>query len=932
MTQAEIRVLGPLEVVGDDGQVPLAAKQRSLLAALVIADRRTCGVDTLVEAIWDGAVPPSANKLVQVYVSQIRKVLPAGVRIATRPGGYALELPPELLDAKRFERLLEESAAARREGNDVLAASLAAQGLQLWRGQAYGDLAYADVVRPESERLEELRSGALDERIAADLALGKHEEVLGEVLALAAENPLRERTHEHAMLALYRCGRQSDALEHFAAFRRRLRDDLGLEPGAPLRDLQARILRQEPSLDAPRGADDALLALPQPLTPLVGRERELEELRLTIARREVRLLVLTGAGGSGKTRLALEAAREAAASFANGVALVELAPLDDPTLVVPAIAHAVGVTAETTQQPAEALATALRSRELLLVVDNVEHLREATPVFVELLSRAPRLVILATSRTVLHLSGEHVFPVLPLEEAAALELFAQRARSVVPGFRLTGKNEHVVREICARVDGLPLAIELVAARIRTLPLAQLADLLTARLSFLAGGPRDLPARQQTLRATLDWSYRLLSEEERRLFARLSVFPGGTTLEAAAEVCLEGDQETALGLLESLHDASLLVAQEGGAVMRYTLLETVRQYGADRLQESADDETGRRHAEWYLALAERAEQELSGDRQTAWFATLDAEHDNLRAALAYLEATGASDLQLRLVVALSRFWYVRAHLGEARRRLDDALAAEAAQPPLLRRRALTAAGAIALLQGDYAAATRFSEEALVAAREVGEERLVANALSNLGAIVLAAGDQPRAAAVLEEAVALAREVGDTRIMALAINNLGDLALTTGDYERARPLFEESHVLLTTRGDTSNIARSHFNRGAAALMLSEDETAEADFLDGLGLARRTGDLEDVAWCLEGLAAAAARRRDGERAATLIGAAGALLTRMGAEFKPFERQLHEATETQATSLVGEPEYRAVRERGASLTLDDALDIALAVDIPRG
>ena len=197
-----------------------------------------------------------------------------------------------------------------------------------------------------------------------------------------------------------------------------------------------------------------------------------------------------------------------------------------------------------------------------------------------------------------------------------------------------------------------------------LPLAQLADLLTARLSFLAGGPRDLPARQQTLRATLDWSYRLLSEEERRLFARLSVFAGGTTLEAAAEVCLEGDQETALGLLESLHDASLLVAQEGGAVMRHTLLETVRQYGADRLQDSADDETGRRHAEWYC-VAERAEQELSGDRQTAWFATLDAEHDNLRAALAYLEATGASDLQLRLVVALSRFWYVRAHLGEGR---------------------------------------------------------------------------------------------------------------------------------------------------------------------------------------------------------------------------------------------------------------------------
>ena len=277
------------------------------------------------------------------------------------------------------------------------------------------------------------------------------------------------------------------------------------------------------------------------------------------------------------------------------------------------------------------------------------------------------------------------------------------------------------------------------------------------------------------------------------------------------------------------------------------------------------------------------------------------------------------------MALSRFWYVRGHLVDARRRLDEALADAGAQPASLRRRALTAASATALLQGDYEAATRYAEAALAAARESGESNLVANALSNLGAIVLAAGDTVRAAVVLEEAVALAREVGDTRIAALAINNLGDLALTTGDYERARPLFEESHALLEARGDHANLARSLFNQGAVALMLGDEPTAGARFRDGLALASETGDKEDTAWCLEGLGALAARSGHGEHAATLLGAAGALLRQMGADFKPFERQLHETTERQVEVSCGPARHRAARERGAAMALGEAIDLAL-------
>lgn len=928
----ELRVLGPVEVVGRAGPAALTSKHRRLLAALVVSGGRANGADELVDALWDETPPASARKLLQVYVSQLRKALPDGVAVVTRPAGYALELDGASLDAARFERLVDEAGRALDDGNPALAASLADQALGLWRGPAYADLVYADFVRSEAERLEELRLVATETRLDAQLRLGRHDEALREILVLADEHPLREREQELAMLALYRSGRQVDALERFTALRRRLDEELGLEPGPRLRDLQRRILQQDPMLDAPGGRVDGWGAIPEPPNALVGRDHELDALCVALIGRDVRLLVLTGAGGSGKTRLALEAARRVAPSFANGAAVVELAPLRDPDLIVPAIARAVGLGDMTDEQSLDALATELRPRELLLVLDNAEHLRSGTAAFVELLARAPRLTLLVTSRAVLHLSGEHVFPVAPLDEDAALELFAQRARALQPRFRLTGETEPDVREICACVDRLPLAIELAAARIRTLEPKALLERLKERLTLLSGGPHDMPARQQTLRETLDWSFDLLGDEERLFLSRLSVFPSGATLEAAAAVCLEGDDDRALELVERLLDASLLNAHHEDGGTRYVLLETIRQYAADRLREVADDATPRRHAEWFLAIAESAEPELGGDQQSRWFATLEAEHDNFRAALAHLRAAGEHRLRLRLAVALSRFWYVRGHLGEGRRRLEAALAGDPDQPPLLRRRALTAASAIALLQGDYAAATSLAEAALDEARRSKEPQYVANALSNLGAIVLAAGDHSRAAVVLEEAVALAREVGDTRIAALAINNLGDLALTTGDYERARPLFEESHALLSGRGDTANLARSLFNRGAVDLMVGDHEAAHARFRDGLQLASQTGDAEDIAWCLEGLASVAAEEGDGERAAVLLGVASGLLRQIGADFKPFERQLHEATEAQAQALCGPDECATARARGEAMALAAALELAIGSGAPAG
>ena len=920
---AEVRVLGPVEVVGDDGLVVLAGKQRRLLAALVVADGRACGVDELVDAVWGERAPASAAKLVQVYVSQLRKSLPAAARIVTRTGAYELELERDLLDAHRFERLVGEGKSLRAAGNPALAASLIDQALRLWRGRAYGELAYEVLAQAEAERLEELRLVALEERIDAQLALGRHDETLGEILALAADNPLRERLHAQAMLALYRAGRQSDALEHYNAFRHALRDELGLEPGPALRTLQQQILRHDAGLDDTDSLGAAHEALPAPVSLLVGREAELSELADLLARRDARLIVLTGAGGSGKTRLALEAARHAAASYANGAVLVELAPLRDPELVVPTIAQALGIA--DVPEPLEALAETLRSQELLLLLDNAEHVQEATPAFVGLLARAPRLTILVTSRTVLHLSGEHVFPVPPLELEAAQALFEQRARALQPDFRVTEEDLGTVRELCRRVDGLPLAVELAAARVRALRPQAVLDRLTERLSFLAGGPHDLPARQQTLYETLDWSYDLLPDEDRGLLAGLSVFRGGATLSAVAEVCLAGDEGRALDRVERLADASLLLVRRPAGETRYDLLEVVRQYAADRLDELGAGSTRERHAAWCVALAERAEPELSGESQASWLSELEAEHDNMRAALAYFAETGAYEHALRLTVLLSRFWYVRGHLVEARRHLEAVLPSAAGQDPNLLRRAQTAGASIALLQGDYTASTAFAESALDSARRTGEPKFVANALSNLGAIVLAGGDEERAAIVLDEALALAREGGDERITALALNNLGDLALATGDYERAGPLFEESHALLSSRGDTANIARSLFNLGAVDLMLGANGAADARFRESLELARTADDKEDLAWCLEGFAALAGSDGDGVRAATLLGAAEALLARIGADHKPFERRLHESTESAARAACDPSTFDDATARGASMSMGEVLDLAL-------
>jgi predicted ATPase/DNA-binding SARP family transcriptional activator len=820
----EFRVLGPLVVLERGVEIPIrAAKQRALLAMLLLRRGELVSTVALVEGLWGGRPPASAVKTVQVYIANLRTLLGKEL-IETGPGGYVLRTGPETIDAGRFDELIGHGRDLFGAGKTGVARERLGEALALWRGPPLAEFVSESFVRDEIRRLEELRLVARELLLESELALGRHAEAVLELEALVREQPLRESLRGLLMVALYRSGRQADALAAYRDARSTLLDGLGLDPGESLQQLQTAILNHERALDPPPSSVRTT-NLPAPASSFIGRRKEVSAVAALLHDGGGRLVTLTGPGGSGKSRLAIEAAAAAAGNYPDGVFWVGLASMRDPALVMEAIAQTLGAT----EGPAEQIG----NRKLLLLLDNFEQVIDAAAELSALLSACPSLQLLVTSRELLRLQGEVEFPVPPLAGTEAVELFCARSR-LAPGEEIAG--------LCRSLDDLPLAIELAAARTTVLSPAQIRARLSRRLDLFNGG-RDLDPRQQTLRATIEWSYELLGEEDKRLFARLAVFTGGCTLDAAEEVT-----GADINVLQSLVDKSV-VRVAGG---RFRMLETIGELARERFHASDErTEIERRHVEWFLALAESAEPHLRGAEQSGWLQRLEDDHDNFRRSLAWALERGEGTVALRLAAALWRFWYTRGHVNEARRWLRRALEAGPEEPSEARARALNGAGYLALEQGENDdEALGLLKASLSCAKQVEAKPEAALAAAHICAAQIGRG--PRAAAAAgEEAVALAREARDDYVLAIALNNLGEASRALGDTERASAHYAESLELRRRIGDLSRVALSLTNLGEMALLEGAIDRAAHLFAEANEIAAAIGDKRHTCFALEGLA---------------------------------------------------------------------------------
>ena len=935
----QFRVLGPLEVSDQGRSLDLGTpRQRRLLGLLLLYAGDPVTYDRLADCLWDGEPPPTARHTLQGYVHRLRRTLgDQAARLGTAPLGYQLKVSDGELDARTFENRVGKGRRALVRGDAQAALSQLEAALGLWRGHPFEDLGDLTVFEVERARLEALQLAAVEDRVDAELALGHHNAIVADLEVLLADHPFRERLWGQLMVARYRSGRQADALEAFRRAQEMLADELGLQPGRWLCRLQEQILLQDPALDAPEPspASDFQHNLPAPRDSFVGRVRELADLDGLLLIR--RLVTVTGPPGAGKTRLAVEVAAGLVEAWPHGVFVVPLAEVEDATLVSSVIATTLGVSAVPEQPVLDTLVRHLRSRRVLLVLDNVEHVLDAAPQVASLLDAAAQLTVLATSRAPLRLAGEQEYPLQPLpvppgdapaediSGSDAVTLFIERATAVDPDFVLTPKSASLVTDVVQRLDGLPLAIELAAARLRSFSLADLRERLEPALPLLSGGTVEQPRHHDTLRDAIAWSDDLLDPREQLALRRLAPFRGGITIEAAQAVIGDHEHGDVVGSLAALVEASLLGRPTDDAPPRYGILETVRAYALERLQAAGEEHDVRqRHAICHAALVGRAAPHLTQAGQAHWLERLDVEHPNVRAALGWAVEAGQADLALEMAAGLWRYWQLRGHLAEGRRWLTRALELEGSSP-LPHARGLIGLAGICYWQFDLDAAEATYRQAREAARDL-DWWLHLDALFGLGmTLACHRGDLAEASEFESEFWGLVGGHDDLMATGLALAAVQVMRLLTGDLEESRRY--GGMCLEGTRQVGERWYEVQVLRTLALTSLRQQryEQAREELRECVSIALELGDLPGIAMDFDRLGQVAVVLGEPEHGCMLAGAAERLREQVGETLTPEAfRWEKDRAPIRASPTLDEAEIARARARGRTLTLQQAARLA--------